>query len=535
MARPAQFIMFAAGCVFVICCANLAGILLIAFARRAHEFALRLALGSSRWSLLAHTTAESLVLAGAAGLLGAVIAGWLHHLLGAVAPVDLPQLGNVRMNVAVFFFILVVCAAVAVVFSVVPAWIVSRLESNRILSGGHNRGPSQLVWIEVLAGGQVAVVLALLVLSTFAVNRLVSLASVNSGFDSRGVVAAQITLDRRHTASPERQHAFVEQLLRDVQARPELSAAALASHLPPSPANNVLLVLPDGTRIRPASRYVSADYARVLGVAAVEGDATGDRFDATNVLVNRAFVARYLNGRRAVGTQLFFSSELNPGESWTISSVIGDVLESSIIDEAEPTVYQSSLHAGRHPTRFWLMARARHSTGPAVTGVREVVRAADPSVAADFRTLDDYMAQYAARPRFFAVLLMCFTVFTLLLSGAGIATTLNSCVAHRTREIGIRAAVGASRTSLVILVVRRIAVMSTVAAVAGLYFDATLLQFTGSLVVPDVGTHMGWVTYAAPVVTIMLVGFGASLHRSSERSPASRSTRCAASEKPIIN
>jgi putative ABC transport system permease protein len=213
---------------------------------------------------------------------------------------------------------------------------------------------------------------------------------------------------------------------------------------------------------------------------------------------------------------------LNPGESWTIGGVIGDMRESSLVDEAEPTVYQSSLHAGRHPTRFWLMARARHSTGAAVTAVQEVVRAADPSIAPDFRTLDDHLARYSARPRFFAVILVCFTAFTLLLSGAGIATTLDSYVAHRTAEIGIRVALGASPTSLTLLIMRRITLLLGAAAVAGLWVGASLLQFTGSLVVPDSGTHMPWVTYAVPAATIIVIGLGASiapLRRALSREP----------------
>jgi putative ABC transport system permease protein len=240
------------------------------------------------------------------------------------------------------------------------------------------------------------------------------------------------------------------------------------------------------------------------------------------VFVNRAFVARYLNGRPAVGTRLFFSSHLNPAESWTIGGVIGDMRESSLVQEAEPTVYQSSLHAGRHPTRFWLMARARHSTGAAVTAVQEVVRAADPSIAPDFRTLDDHLTRYSARPRFFAVILVCFTAFTLLLSGAGIATTLDSYVAHRTAEIGIRVALGASPTSLTVLIMRRITLLLGAAAVAGLWVGASLLRFTGSLVVPDGGTHMPWVTYAVPVATVILIGLAASiapLRRALSREP----------------
>jgi len=475
-ARPLLWTLLAAvGLVLLIGCANVASLLLSRAGRRHKEIALRSALGASRVRLASLFLVEALVLAVLGGALGLLIAAWGLQTLIGLAPASLPRVGEVRLDRTVLLFTLGVSVATGFLFGVVPALRLSR-------------GPAEPVLREAAAGGSrrsrrsggllvvfdVAIALILLSGALLLAKSTSRLLGVDPGFRSEGVLTMEVDVSGARYAEDPAVTAFWDRVLERVAALPGVRQAGLASMLPlggnfdgfgihaqDKPSAN-----PDADPS--ADRYsVSADYLRAMGIPVLRGRGIeeSDRADAPLVvLVNGALARRVWPGEDPLGKRVQIGGTDGPWR--TVVGVVGSVRHTALDAPETPQIYLP--RAQFVDNAMVLVVRAANPERLA-----DPIRAAIAAIDADqpvthMATMRRVLAASAAPRRFSAGLLGAFAALALLLASVGIFGVLTGFVGARTREIGVRVALGASRRSIMGLISARTLRLTLTGVAAGL-------------------------------------------------------------------
>jgi len=492
--RPALRLLFAAVMlVLLIACANVAGLLLARATRRRSEMALRTALGAGRWQIIRQVLAECVLLSLCGGALGVVFSSWTLDTLLRFVPADLPRAGQISVDGAVLAFATVVSLATGLLFGVLPAWRMSRLDPSLALrDGGRSvtggRGQHNLHhWLVV---AETAIGLILLVCAGLLIRSFVRVLHVDPGFDPRHVLTANLNLPAK-TYDREKRVQFYNQLLARLAALPGVQSAAAGWPLPLSNSNIGISFdieghpTPPGDQPTEALSIVTADFFQTMRIPILAGRAFSVRDDvkATPVMViNERFARKYFPGESAVGKHI--KVDLGDGTLKSpvreVVGIVGNVKRQKLTADVDAEYYLP--YAQAVITSPTIEIRTAGDPTTLIGALRSQLAQMDRNIPLyRVATMEESVSKAAAQSRFQTLLLACFAGMALLLSAVGLYAVLSYMVAQRTGEIGVRMALGAQRGDVLNLIVRRGLALALTGIGIGLAAAALLTRFMAGM------------------------------------------------------
>jgi putative ABC transport system permease protein len=481
---PLYVLLGAVGLVVLIACANVTNLLLARATARYREVAIRQALGAGRWRLVRQFLAESAVLyaIGAAGALG--IASWGTTALVALGPADIPRLADTTLDGRVLIATLLLSLVTALVFGLAPAMQGAAADPGEALRTGGRTASAGRVRQRVriaLVVAEVALSVVLLVGAGLALHSLVRLTAVDPGFDADGQLTFSVVMRPQKYPTAASMTAFAQRLSEQLAAMPGVEHAGLTTHLPLSGQNIENgyeidgWVPPQPGQVPVAGmRGVAGDYFSALGARLKAGRVftPADRTESQPVaVVNEAFARRYFAGQDPLGKRL----REYGGDNWrAVVGVIADVKHSGPAEEARPEVSfpYSQLEPGFMSTwsrGIYFVVRAPMPASALASAARSQLAAIDPDMPLnDAQSMAALASDAVSEPRFRTILLGTFAGLAIALASIGVFGVLSYFVTQRTREIGIRVALGATSGDILRMIVGRGLALAGIGLVLGL-------------------------------------------------------------------
>jgi putative ABC transport system permease protein len=482
--RPAiTLLLVAAALLLATATANVGSLQLARATTRRREMAMRAAVGAGSARLARQLIVESAlvgVIGGAAGLLLTVV---LHRLVASLLPADFPRLGDIAINGAVLLFAVVVSVVSSVLCGLLPAFHAQRVDLVRALaaeggpstSGGWRSRGGRLRML--VMAGQVALACLLLVGAALLGRSFTALMHADRGYDPANLLTARVDLGAAYDGP--RRVAFADAVIERLRAIPGVSQVAAGNALPfvsmggtsgfvmPSPTN------PDiKQQVQTLTRLVSPAYFSTLGLRVLEGRPLTDADTLTSrpvVVVNRSFAQRYL-GPSPVGARLPMAfGEGRP--QCDVVGVVDDMRQSDVTEAATPELFVSYRQMPARLLNGPLILVVRMADDPMahVAMLRRAVHEQDSAAALDsVMTMEERVMTSLAKPRLYATLLSAFGFFALLIAGVGLFGILSYAVSQRSREIGVRTALGAQTRDIITLVLKPAAAVAVTGMVLGL-------------------------------------------------------------------
>jgi putative ABC transport system permease protein len=515
--RPAaQLLLAAITLVLLIACANLTNLFLARSTTRHRELAVRLALGAGRWRIARHLLTESLLLSFAGAAAGLAIAYPAFRGAGALIPAPFRMLGlDATINGRVFWWSVATAIVCGVMVALLPALQATRTDPHDSLkadarAGGGRGGRLR----QGLVVAEIALCVVLLLGAGVLIRTLWNIQRVDPGFRADGVLTMRLTLPRDRYAG-EGAGVFFDALLERIAQIPGVRSAAAASQFPPQQTFATQFALEKGAG--PADTLPSAyitiatpQYFDTLGVPLRAGRhfTSSDNLNSPGVvLVNAAFVNRYLDGLEPIGTRIAVGSPDRAREA-TIVGVVGDYKNAGLTSPVRPEIYG----AVRQQTAWNQLFVLVRNDGPAAAvlpAVRQAVIALDPEQPVyAIQTLNEEIAVASFQQQVSAVLLGTFAMLALVLAAIGVYGVMSYSVGSRMQEFGVRIALGAQRSSVLWLVIRRVLVLCATGVAIGIALLAVAARGLERLVF---GVRpVDPVTMAAVIVALAVVALVAA-------------------------
>ena len=522
--RPALLVLMGAvAFLLLIVCANMANLLLARASSRRREIAVRGALGAGRWDVARPILAESLLLAVGGGVLGLVAAFAGLRLLATLPASELPRLDRIQLDGGVLLFALAVSAAVALAFGILPALrAAGDLRTQMHETSGSTGSPYARRMLSALVVVEVALALVLLVGAGLMTRSFQKLLQVSPGFDATNLVAARVLLPTTKYNQRPAVARFYEEVVERLRRAPGVTAASAVSAMPLHDVGaagalpfTVAGQPPPATEDPLADvRIVAPGYFQTMKIALLDGRLLDERDHETGPrtsVINQTMARRYFPGRSPIGQII-----QNPHGKSEVVGVVGDVRNQGLDSEPKKQVY---LPMRQSPSAGMALV-ARTSGDPAVFAgtMQRVIWDVDPQQPIyELSTVDQILARAVFLPRLSTTLLALFALAALLLAALGIYGVLSYSVSERTREIGLRLALGSTAAETVGLVVRQSVLLVTLGGAVGL-MGALVLARSLSGVLYGIGPF-DLPAFAAAAAGLMLAGVVASLL------PALRTTR----------
>ncbi|HET7221514.1 MAG TPA: ABC transporter permease [Vicinamibacterales bacterium] len=526
--QPLLILVGAVAFVLAIACANAASLLLGRTSARRREIAMRLALGASRYRIVRQVLTEAVVLAFAGAVAGVLVAMWARSSLIALAPSDIPRLGDTGIDLTVLLFTLVLSVVTGMLFGIVPAWQVSSGSLTADLNDGTTRGstgPRSGRTRDALVAVQIAVALVLLVGAGLLLRSLTSLMRVDTGIDARNLLTFEIALSGARRDTPASQLAFYNEALAAIRSQAGVRAAGAAVTLPIGGDDFGLQYFVEGRTeaagAQPSAagyQVVSPGYFETMGMRVRAGRDFRESDVADGqavVIVNESLARQQWPGGDPLGKRVRLGRDA--AAVWmTVVGVVSDIRHLGPATPPRPELYQP---LAQRPFSFMaFVVRTEHDPRSFVPSLRAAVARLDPTQPiARVSTMSQHIERSLSRPQFMSTLIAAFGVLALTLSVVGIYGVMSYSVSQRTREIAIRTALGAKRGDVMRLVLTKAAWLSAVGVAAGLFVSAALTRVLAGQLFGVTATDP--LTYVCVVMLLVVVALVAGAV------PAARATR----------
>jgi putative ABC transport system permease protein len=478
--------------VLLIACANVASLLLARATVRQKEFTVRSALGASRWTIVRQLLAESVLLAFFGGALGLLFAQWATAALVSMAPEGLARASEIGLDFRVLAFTFFVALATGVLFGLVPAFQASRSSPSQVLSEstrGSSTGPRAVHLRSVLVVSQLAIAFVLLIGAGLLLRSFNRLLHVDPGFRPDHVLTFLLEVpDSRHPGA--QRPVFVRELLQSVRTLPGVRSASAIFGLPLNEDQSAFVTLdvsgqpvPSSQRPRVAFRIVESQYFNTMGIRLLQGRTFTPQDEQGGphlAIVNETLARQIFHGESPLGHRITPSISFGDNQEAPVREIVGvvaDVKSSGIGDSAIPEVY-----VPQTPVDFigetTVVVRTAPDPSSLVPTMRSLVSSMDKDLPLrEVRTLDQYITGSISAPRFEAQLLGIFAALAFVLTAIGLYGVISYSVVQRTREMGIRIALGAQRGSISRMVFRQGASLTLIGVAVGLLASFFAVHF----------------------------------------------------------
>ena len=499
-ARPALFVLLGAvSLVLLIGCANLASLLLAQSAVREKEFAIRAALGADRWELVRQLLTESVLLSVLGGAVGILMTAWGIRYLRVVAANQVARAQDIGLDARVLLFTLGLSVLTGLAFGLFPALASFKGQLNESLKeGGRGLGAGARGrrMRDLLVIWEMALALVLLVGAGLLVNSFERLRAIDPGFNPDKVLTCQVSLPSSKYKDPQIV-SFFQQLLERVRALPGVKAAGATMTMPLRNSGGGFW---SGLNIegRPAAAresipivsfaQVTPGYFRAMGIPILKGRAFTDADNSDQspkvAIVNATLARRFFPDAGPIDKRICLGEDPSKGPWLTVVGVVGDAALQSLTDPRFPQVFSAHAQGVEGGVAGNMELALRTSSDPLslAAAVRNEVHELDKEQSvADIQTLDQVVSASLTQPRLNTLLLAGFAGLALLLAAIGIYGVISYSIAQRTREIGIRMALGAQRSDVLKLVVKRGIILTLTGAAIGLVAAFILTRLMSSL------------------------------------------------------